>query len=56
MSLSSQHMQRPQEKTLFYLYFFQSASVWGSMQDLTWGKDDYEKGEGSAQNYTGWAC
>ena len=21
-----------------------------------WGKDDHEKGEGSAQNYTGGAC
>ena len=28
-----------------------------SMQDLTsWSKDDHEKGEGSAQNYTGGAC
>ena len=31
----------------------QSPSVWGSMQDLTsWGINDHEKGEGSAQNYT----
>ncbi len=31
----------------------QSPSVWSSMQDLTsWGKDDHEKDEGSAQNYT----
>ncbi len=35
----------------------QSPSVWSSMQDLTsWGKDDHEKGEGSAQNYTEGAC
>ena len=31
----------------------QSPSVWGSMQDLTsWGINDHEEGEGSAQNYT----
>jgi len=31
----------------------QSASVWGSMQDLTsWAINDHEEGEGSAQNYT----
>ena len=31
----------------------QSHSVWGSMQDLTsWGINDHEEGEGSAQNYT----
>ena len=30
-----------------------SPSVWGSMQDLTsWGINDHEEGEGSAQNYT----
>ena len=30
----------------------QSPSVWGSMQDLTtWGINDHEEGEGSAQNY-----
>jgi hypothetical protein len=31
----------------------QSPSVFGSMQDLTsWGINDHEEGEGSAQNYT----
>ena len=31
----------------------QSPSGWGSMQDLTsWGINDHEEGEGSAQNYT----
>uniref|UniRef100_A0A6Q2X8M0 Ankyrin 1, erythrocytic b n=1 Tax=Esox lucius TaxID=8010 RepID=A0A6Q2X8M0_ESOLU len=31
----------------------QSPSVWGSMQDLTsWGINDHEEGEGSAQSYT----
>ncbi len=35
----------------------QSPLVWGCMQDLTsWGKDDHEKGEESAQNYTGGSC
>ncbi len=35
----------------------QSPSVWGSMQDLTsWSFNDHEKGEESAQNYTGASC
>ena len=35
----------------------QSPSVWGSMQDLTlWDINDDEKGQGSAQYYTGIAC
>ncbi len=35
----------------------QSPSVWGSMQDLTsWSFSDHEKGEESAQNYTGGSC
>ncbi len=35
----------------------QSASDWGSMQDLTsWSFNDHENGEESAQNYTGGSC
>ena len=35
----------------------QSPSVWGSMQDLiSWDINDDEKGQGSAQYYTGGAC
>ena len=35
----------------------QSPSVWGSMQDLaSWDINDDEKGQGSAQYYTGGTC
>ena len=35
----------------------QSPSVWGSTQDLaSWDINDDEKGQGSAQYYTGGAC
>ena len=35
----------------------QSPLVWGSMQDLaSWDINDDEKGQGSAQYYTGGAC
>ena len=35
----------------------QSPSVWGSTQDLaSWVINDDEKGQGSAQYYTGGAC
>ena len=35
----------------------QSPSVWGSKQDLaSWDINDDEKGQGSAQYYTGGAC
>ena len=35
----------------------QSASVWGSTLDLaSWDINDDEKGQGSAQYYTGGAC
>ena len=35
----------------------QSPSVWGSTQDLaSWDINDDEKGQGSAQYYTGRAC
>ena len=35
----------------------QSPSVWGSTQDLAlWDINDVEKGQGSAQYYTGGAC
>ncbi len=40
-----------------YKITIKSPSVWSSMQDLnSWGKDDHEKGEGSAQNYIGGVC
>ena len=35
----------------------QSPSVWGSTQELaSWDINDDEKGQGSAQYYTGGAC
>ena len=35
----------------------QTPSVWSSTQDLaSWDINDDEKGQGSAQYYTGWAC